>query len=383
MGRELGRISGPLLADNLLRRGTNLAFDTELLYFDVVNNRVGINNTANAVNVDLFVSTSTNSQYLNVTTESDLANFIVSGNTIHNGLSSITIQPDQTGNPTIVAPSVGTDNLNFGTNYIQNISTNDDINVTATGRVVLNANTLVTGNLHATGNITFDGNITLGDSNTDTVTFGAEVNSDIIPAETDLADELDNIFETEDGNTLSGDGYNLGSTTNIWKNTYSNIVNTDLTNITSFYSNNITIGNINFNNNRIQTVTAGGTIQLAPSSGTVNFLNFVTVNNDTITNISNSALTFAAASNLILSGHWNFKTGDTAGTGSNALVIPVNDTTDYTPEQGTIRYNPTSQNGEVYSTTEGWINWVGPPSSIVNQPQFEDESLVYTLMLGL
>jgi len=363
MGRELGRISGPLLADNLLRRGTNLAFDTELLYFDVVNNRVGINNTANAVNVDLFVSTNTHSQYLNVTTESDLANFIVSGNTIHNGLSSITIQPNQTGNPTIFAPSVGTDNLNFGTNYIQNILTNDDINVTATGRVVLNANTLVTGNLHATGNITFDGNITLGDSNTDTVTFGAEINSDILPN--------------------ANISYNLGYDTHIWKNTYSNIVNTDLTNITSFYSNNITIGNINFINNRIQTVTAGGTIQLAPSSGTVNFLNFVTFNNDTITNISNAALTFAAASNQILSGHWNFKTGDTAGTGSNALVIPINDATNYTPEQGTIRFNPTSQSGEVYSTTEGWINWVGPPSSIVNQPQFEDESLVYTLMLGL
>jgi len=362
MGRELGRISGPLLADNLLRRGTNLAFDTDLLYFDVVNNRVGINNTANAVNVDLFVSTSTNSQYLNVTTESDLANFIVSGNTIYNGLSSITLQPNQTGDPTIVAPSVGTDNLNFGTNYIQNILPSDDINVTATGQVVLNANTLVTGDLHATGNITFDGNVTLGNQTTDTVTFGAEVNSDIIPAETD---------------------YNLGSTTNVWKTTYSNIVNTDLTNITSFYSNNITIGNINFNNNRIQTTTSGGTIQFAPSSGTVNFLNFVTVNNDTITNISNGALTFADASNLILSGHWNFKTGDTAGTGSNALVIPINNTTDYIPEQGTIRYNPTIQGGEVYSTTEGWINWVGPPSSIVNQPQFEDESLVYTLMLGL
>jgi len=363
MGRELGRISGPLLADNLLRRGQNLAFDDQLLYFDVVNKRVGINNTANAVNVDLFISTTTNSQFLDVSNESDLANFIVSGNTINNGLGSITIQPNQTSNPTIVAPSVSTDNLNFGTNVIQNTLASDNINISATGKIVLNSNTLVTGNLHATGNITFDGNITLGNSNTDTVTFGAEINSDILP----------------NANIT----YNLGSDTHIWKNTYSNTTNTSLTNITSFYSNNITIGNINFNNNRIQTTTAGDTIQFAPSSGTVNFLNFVTVNTDTITNISNGALTFAASSNQILSGHWNFKTGDSAGTGSNALVIPVNDATNYTPEQGTIRYNPTSQSGEVYSTTEGWINWVGPPSSIVNQPQFEDESLVYTLMLGL
>jgi len=363
MGRELGRISGPLLADNLLRRGTNLAFDTELLYFDVVNNRVGINNTADAVNVDLFVSTSTNSQYLNVTTESDLANFIVSGNTIYNGLSAITIQPNQASNPTIIAPSVSTDNLNFGTNYIQNTQASDDINITATGRVVLNANTLVTGNLHATGNITLDGNITLGNQPTDTVTFGAEINSDILPNQNKL--------------------YNLGSGTNVWKTIYSNTTNTSLTNITSFYSNNITIGNINFNNNRIQTTTAGDTIQFVPSSGTVNFLNFVTVNNDTITNTSNGALTFAATSNQILSGHWNFKTGDTSGTGSNALVIPSSSATDYTPEEGTIRYNPVSQNGEVYSTSNGWIDWVGPPSTIVSPQQFDDTSLVYTLMLGL
>jgi hypothetical protein len=363
MGRELGRISGPLLADNLLRRGQNLAFETQLLYFDVVNNRVGINNTANAVNVNLFISTTTNSQFLDVSNESDLANFIVSGNTINNGLGSITIQPNQTSNPTIVAPSVSTDNLNFGTNIIQNTLASDNINISATGKIVLNSNTLVTGDLHATGNITFDGNITLGNSNSDTVTFGADINSDILPNLTD--------------------NYNLGSLTNVWLSTYSNNVNTDLTNINSFYSNYITIGNINFSNNRIQTNTPGGTIQLAPDGGVVNFLNFVVVKDNTITNISNGALTFAATSNSILSGHYNFKTGDANNAGINALVIPINSTADYTPEEGTIRYNPIEQNGEVYSTSQGWINWVGPASSLVTTQQFNDTSLVYTLMLGL
>ena len=39
----VGRISGPLLKNNLLRNGVNLAFETNLLYLDVVNSRIGIN----------------------------------------------------------------------------------------------------------------------------------------------------------------------------------------------------------------------------------------------------------------------------------------------------------------------------------------------------
>lgn len=59
----------------------------------------------------------------------------------------------------------------------------------------------VAGNIHATGNITADGNIQLGNAASDTVTFAAEINSDIVP--------------------LSTDTYNIGSVTNRWLTTYS------------------------------------------------------------------------------------------------------------------------------------------------------------------
>ena len=39
----VGRISGPLLKSNLIRNGIDLAFETDLLYLDVTNNRIGIN----------------------------------------------------------------------------------------------------------------------------------------------------------------------------------------------------------------------------------------------------------------------------------------------------------------------------------------------------
>ena len=43
MAINVGKISGPLLRDDLLRDGINLAFETDLVYLDVNNRRVGIN----------------------------------------------------------------------------------------------------------------------------------------------------------------------------------------------------------------------------------------------------------------------------------------------------------------------------------------------------
>jgi hypothetical protein len=356
MGRELGRISGPLLADNLLRRGQNLAFETQLLYFDVVSNRVGINTMANAVGADLFVSTSTNVPYLDITTQGDLANFIVSGNTIHNGLGSITIQPNQTSDPTIVVPTLATDNLNFNTNYIQNTLVNDSVNITATGTVKLNANTLVSGSLEVTGNITFDGNVTLGDQNTDTVTFNAEVNSDILPSATGI--------------------YSLGSALLNWSNLYSASVTPGTANTANLASNNVTAGSVLFKNNTIYNNTPGQSVQFQPNgTGVVNLNNFVNFNNNTINNTSNNALTFASTSIPTISAVWKFNA-------TSAVVIPSNDATNYVPEEGTIRYNTTSGDPEVYSSTDGWVNLIGPRSSVVNQNQFQDDTLVFTLMLG-
>ena len=42
----IGRISGPLLKSNLVRDGVDLAFETDLLYLDVNNRRIGINSAA-------------------------------------------------------------------------------------------------------------------------------------------------------------------------------------------------------------------------------------------------------------------------------------------------------------------------------------------------
>ena len=60
----VGRISGPLLKDNLLRDGVNLAFETDLLYLDVVNSRVGINTKTPTNDLSVNGTTRTTNLYI-------------------------------------------------------------------------------------------------------------------------------------------------------------------------------------------------------------------------------------------------------------------------------------------------------------------------------
>jgi hypothetical protein len=221
--RALGRISGPLLADNLLRNGVDLAFETQLLYFDVKNKRIGVK--YGSPTVDLFINNTTNTTNLRVPDTTTVGDFVISTNQIQHATGSITIVPNQSSNPTVTTPGLSTANLYLYGNTISDTVTNDSINFTAeaAGNINLNNNTTVTGNLRATGNITANGNIQFGDNLTqDTVSFGAEIDSDIIPS-TDNA-------------------WNLGSSSLSleWANLYVTNLKTG-----SLTSTNLTVNNIN------------------------------------------------------------------------------------------------------------------------------------------
>ena len=49
----VGRISGPLLKANLLRNGVDLAFETDLLYLDVNNSRIGVKTASPQYDLDV------------------------------------------------------------------------------------------------------------------------------------------------------------------------------------------------------------------------------------------------------------------------------------------------------------------------------------------
>ena len=62
----LGKVAGTMLKDNLLRNGTDLQIDTDLVYFDVLNRRVGIYNTSPANTLSVNGSFTTSNIYINI-----------------------------------------------------------------------------------------------------------------------------------------------------------------------------------------------------------------------------------------------------------------------------------------------------------------------------
>jgi hypothetical protein len=177
---QLGRISGPLLKANLLRQGVDLAFETDLLYLDVNNLRVGIKTTSPTH--DLQVVGTTRTTDLEVTNQTIVGNNLtITNNTISTAAGDITINTPA--GSTVYNSKIVVDDIDIEQNIISTNVTNQNLEIrtSGTGQVEIYANTLVDGNLHVTGNITADGDIQIGDANTDSVTFNADVSSNLIP----------------------------------------------------------------------------------------------------------------------------------------------------------------------------------------------------------
>ena len=83
----IGRISGPLLKANLVREGINLAFETDLLYLDVNNSRIGVKTASPQYDLDIVGTTRTTN--LIVDTQATIAEFTISGNTISSSNNTI------------------------------------------------------------------------------------------------------------------------------------------------------------------------------------------------------------------------------------------------------------------------------------------------------
>lgn len=202
---QLGRISGGVLQDNLLRQGVNLNFknttsDTALLHLDVNNNRIGINTEAPSDDLTIastFRTVNLLANYVNT------GNYSIQNSEIVNNIGDIFL----TSADYIFATSIATDDLKFDFNTIASTTPNTNIEIRPDGTGNLNIfnNWNITGNLHATGDITFGGNLTLGDTDTDSVDFESDVDSNIVPDQSST--------------------YNLGSPTKKWLNLYSNFLN--------------------------------------------------------------------------------------------------------------------------------------------------------------
>ena len=203
MSSTVGKINGQMLENNLLRNGVDLAFDTDLIYLDVDNGRIGIN--TDTPFRPLLVNGTLSSTNVLVDTGT-ISDFSFALNTITNDASEILISATGAG-ATITAGGIATDGISIDADGIKSLRSNEDIDLTpaGAGEIKLLTNTEVTGAVHVTGNVTFDGNIIFGNNNLDSVSLSADISSDITP---DLSST-----------------YNLGSPTKNWSEIHTNLVN--------------------------------------------------------------------------------------------------------------------------------------------------------------
>lgn len=83
----IGRIGGPMLKENLIRQGVDLSFETNLLYLDVNNMRIGVNTATPSVALDVIGTARFNS------------NLQINGSNIatYAGNTNITLSPNGSG----------------------------------------------------------------------------------------------------------------------------------------------------------------------------------------------------------------------------------------------------------------------------------------------
>ena len=221
----IGRISGPLLKSNLIRNGIDLAFETDLLYLDVTNNRIGINTATPEHDLDVNGTIRTTNLVLDKLTA---GNITIENNDITSSTGTIDLG---TADQVVYQNKLIVDSFEINDNTIRTTDSNAnlEINPSGTGTIELLANTNIAGNLHATGNISADGNIVLGDADTDSINFNAEIASNIIP-------------------DASG-SFKLGEPGKAWNEVHVNTVNGQTINAT-----NITLAGINLNTRHANTL---------------------------------------------------------------------------------------------------------------------------------
>ena len=204
---QLGRISGQLLKDNLTRNGHDLTFDDDLLHLNVTDRRVGIKNTNPQQELDVTGTTRTTD--LEVTTQTDLGDITILGNTITSNTGILNLTNGSSDHVAYQAKLV-VDNIELENNVISTNGTNTTLEIrpNGIGSVDVYANTNVYGDVYVTGNIRADGNITVGDANTDNITINADVASNIIP-------DVDITYKLGDGGTgyVEGVEFTLGDVT--------------------------------------------------------------------------------------------------------------------------------------------------------------------------
>ena len=362
---QLGRIGGQVLTDNLLRAGVDLAFETDLLYLDVNNQRIGIKDSTPIYDLDVNSNIYTND--LTAVTQLAPGNLRFNApNTISTSVGGIDVYIN--GNGEIFHDRLATDNLVLDGNLISSLSnSNIVLDPNGSGTVELRSDTNITGDLAVSGNISMSGNLTglgtltFGNQTIDTVTVNTDFTQSIIPG-----DDLTFALGADAGDSSARRWADLHTpewqyiTNGAWPG--SGIIPLSAT-----ISNQTTIdGTIN----KISTIQSNEDIILNPFTGITRIEATQWQNND-ITNLLNTPLTVAATG----IGYYVFS-------GNNGMVIPAGPEIDRraSPEVGETRWNTDEQHLECYDGTVWAVSTGGGIE--VDVAIMEDLGHAYTLILG-
>jgi hypothetical protein len=366
---QLGRISGPLLADNLVRNGLDLSFrnnsaDDDLLVLDVTGGRLSINPNG-SMSSTLNVINTTHTPNLITTTQATLNRITASTNIFSTTtVESIRIIPNQS-NPWVTMPEMKTSDLDFNDNIISNYKTNGSIffDPNGTGIVEFNSNSTVRGDLTATGNMQISGNLTdaesiiVGDSPLDVVVIAPDFTQSLIPGQ-HLTYDLGQ--QANDSSPRRWGQIHVHSNSNILNLTY----------------NSFTIGQqlqIDPATASIYTLQSNDGVRLLPDTG-ITDIERIRIQGDTITNLDPTAFTVASTG----IGYVRF-------VATNGIVLPAGTNAERpaSPEVGDTRWNTEDPGNNYLECYDGsvWIISTGLGGT-VNQAEMNDLGNVWSLILG-
>jgi hypothetical protein len=354
---QLGRISGPMLTENLIRNGIDLAFETDLIYLNVVGDRVGINTESPTYDLDIASDVLTTN--LIVTTTAFLDNIIIASNQFSTNISGIIVSPlDST--PTVLFDQLATASLVFDNNILSSVNDQQIRLVSSTSGSVTNVielendtnidgNLGVSGSVSLDGNLSPDGNIFIGDSPLDILQIATSIPQDLNP-----------------GTTLA---FDLGQADRRWGTVYSpgweNI--TAISPFSATINNQMFIGGVQ---SEILATQTNADIILSPGNG-ITVIEQTQWEDSDITNLANTALRFSSTG----IGYLKIE-------GDNAFVLPFGNSSNRpeSPEVGDTRWNTDEDYLEVFDGTVYTIA-TGAGESI-DVEAMQDLGNVYSLILG-
>lgn len=362
---QLGRIGGQVLTDNLLRSGVNLAFETDLLFLDVVNQRIGVRDSTPSYALDINNAITTS--VLTATAQLAPANLRINApNTVTTSVGGIDVYIN--GGATLFHDRLITDNLAIDENKISSLANaNIVLDPNGAGTVQLQSSTVITGDLSISGNITLNGDLTnqgtviLGNQTIDTVIIATDFSQSIIPGDDNTyalgADAGDSSARRWADVQVSQWQY---ISNGAWPG--SGIVS-PLVTISAQLQLNGTLA-------KIQAVQSNEDVFLNPDTGITDIENTQWQTN-TINNLSNTPLILASTGQ-----------GYVKISGSSAFVVPAGDISQrrVSPEVGETRWNTDLGYLECYDGTV-WVVSTGGGID-VSVEIMEDLGHVYTLMLG-